>query len=211
MNHLQSVLNRDVATLLRHTVYANRSVTVAGESNVPTIGAAILAPIHTSLDDGYLLLAYSKRPLSVVKRYDHQGNVGMQLFEQLRMAAACTVGSVIIDRSITDGANSFISSLARPHIPTLRQFSASAQNVLRDGQLLCMFPQGERRPRSEIGELSRGIGTLALLANSPIIPTDIHYNGHTVAITYGEPITPTGNSRQIVAKLRDRLAAFTQR
>ena len=206
MNHLQSALNRDVATLLRHTVYSNWSVSIEGESNVPCDGPAIIAPLHTTLHDGYLLLAYSPRPLSVVKRYDQQSNLALHLFEQLRMIAACAVGSVIIDRSDTSASNRNMAFLTGSRVPNLRQFSTRAQNVLRDGQLLCVFPQGERRPRGEIGQLARGVGTLALITNTPIIPTDIHCSDHAATITYGEPIMPTGNSRTLTALLREYFA-----
>lgn len=210
MNTVQTFLNTEVASCLRRSFYPEWRVKIEGESNVPTNGPAILAPIHTSRHDGYLLLAHSQRPLSIVKRYDQRHNVPHHLIEQLRMIAACAVGSIIIDRSIYEPDETKALLRTGMRAPTLSQFLDKAQSVLGDGQLLCIFPQGERRPRGTIGELARGTARLALASQSPIIPTDICYSGHRASITYGEPLEPNGTTRTMTALLRDRLEDFTR-
>lgn len=215
MNTFQRVANKSVASILRGVWNAE----LHGTDNIPSGMGAIIAPIHTDLRDGYLLMAYAPRPLMVVKRTDRQNSLHMHTLEQLRMAAARAVGSIIVDRTDTNQPIHWFDAFSQ-EVPSLRAEIMTAGRYLRSGGLLCMFPQGERRPREAIGELAQGVARIALMHDVPVIPTDILYEANgpvTAHITFGEPLQAPLKSdaplfmqvAELTKTTKRRLSAFT--
>lgn len=75
-----------------------------------------------------------------------------------------------------------------------------AQQFLRDGQSVLIFPEGTRSPEGQMQPFKRGVGTLALADGVPIIP--IHIEGahdawpkeafwprrHQIVVRFGAPL-----------------------
>lgn len=112
-------LLRFVAWVLTHLIYRFK---VRGEHHIPTQGAALLVCNHVSFVDAILLMAASPRPVYFVM--DHR------IFEQpvlgwlFRLAKAIPIASPKEDMAVYEAA-----------------FARAAQ-VLREGDVLAIFPEG---------------------------------------------------------------------
>jgi len=101
--------------------------------------------------------------------------------------------------------------------------------MLREGQMLALFPEGTRSRNGELQQGHRGIGLIVSKAQVPVVPSFVEgtYNAFTrgsrwirpcrIRVTYGRPITTeevsalgTGRgSQERIAKLvMDRIAAL---
>ena len=112
-------LLRFLAWLLTRCVYRFK---VTGDDNIPTIGAAILACNHVSFIDAVLLLAASPRPIYFVM--DHRIFKIPVLGWLFKLAKAIPIAPRAEDPVIYEAA-----------------FEAAAR-VLRNGDLLAIFPEG---------------------------------------------------------------------
>lgn len=86
---------------------------------------------------------------------------------------------------------------------------------LKEGHMLCIYPEGHRSPDGEIKELQGGISLIARRAGVPVIPVVI--DGafeawprkkklpwpHPVHLLYGEPIDVTGMDGATILKTLD--------
>jgi 1-acyl-sn-glycerol-3-phosphate acyltransferase len=112
-------LLRFVAWVLAHLVYRFR---VRGEENIPSTGPALLVCNHVSFVDAVLLMGASPRPIYFVM--DHRIFQVPVLGWLFKLAKAIPVASRKEDPAVYESA-----------------FERSAQ-VLRDGDLLLIFPEG---------------------------------------------------------------------
>ena len=112
-------LLRFVAWLLSHFIYRFR---VRGDEHIPTQGAAVLACNHVSFVDAVLLMAASPRPIRFLM--DHRIFRVPVLGWLFRLARAIPVAPRSEDPDAYEAA-----------------FAAAAQ-VLREGDLLGIFPEG---------------------------------------------------------------------
>src|SRR5207237_8380000 len=119
---------------LAHVVYRFR---IRGEENIPLQGAAVLACNHVSFVDAVLLMAASPRPISFVM--DHR-IVAMPVLGWLfRLAKAIPVAPQKEDPAVYEAA-----------------FERAAQ-VLREGDLLLIFPEGGITKDGELQEFKGGL------------------------------------------------------
>jgi 1-acyl-sn-glycerol-3-phosphate acyltransferase len=94
-----------------------------------------------------------------------------------------------------------------------RESVRRAEEVLREGHLLVMFPEGSRKSGSEIGELMEGVAFLAARTGAPIVPVGISRTEQAmpkgskvpkplgVTVSVGEPIeVPTRGTGRRVAR-----------
>ena len=112
-------LLRFVAWMLSHFAYRFK---IRGDENIPTLGAAILVCNHVSFIDAVLLMAASPRPIRFVM--DHRIFRVPVLGALFRLAKAIPIAPRAEDPAVYEAA-----------------FAAAAQ-VLREGDLLAVFPEG---------------------------------------------------------------------
>ena len=112
-------LLRFVAWMLSHFAYRFK---IQGDENIPTLGAAILVCNHVTFVDAVLLMAASPRPIRFVM--DHRIFRVPVLGALFRLAKAIPIAPRSEDPAVYEAA-----------------FAAAAQ-VLREGDLLAVFPEG---------------------------------------------------------------------
>lgn len=145
-------LLRFVAWVFSHLVYRFK---VQGDENIPTQGAAILACNHVSFVDAMLLLAASPRPIRFVM--DHRIFRVPVLGWLFKLAKAIPIAPRSEDPAAYEAA-----------------FDAAAQ-VLREGDLLAIFPEGGITRDGTLQEFKGGIVKIQARAQAddvavPVIP-----------------------------------------
>jgi len=166
-----------------------------GIENLPAKGPYMIAPNHASYADAPLV--WAAIPWSIGSRTFFLGHA--KYFGGLvtsRIAKMIQVIPVDMETKLTSAL----------------QLSA---HVLRQGKILCVFPEGARSPDGKIREFKKGVGIIAKELNVPIVPTAIHGTFEmlppdktfprpvAVRVSFGKPIYP-GNMDydEIVKKLR---------
>ena len=136
-------LLRFVAWVVTHFIYRFK---VRGEQHIPTEGAAILACNHVSFVDAILLLAASPRPIYFV--------MDSRIFNVPLLGALFRLGKAIP-----------ITSAKEDPVAYAAAFAAAAK-VLREGDLLAIFPEGGLTQTGELQEFKGGI--MKILADQPV-------------------------------------------
>jgi 1-acyl-sn-glycerol-3-phosphate acyltransferase len=140
-------LLRFIAWVASHLVYR---LQVRGDENIPIQGAAVLVCNHVSVVDAVLLMAASPRPIYFVM--DHRIFKVPVLGWLFRLARAIPVASRKEDPAAYDAA-----------------FEAAAQ-VLREGDLLAIFPEGGITRDGTLQEFKGGIMKILERQPVPVIP-----------------------------------------
>jgi len=140
-------LLRFVAWVASHLVYRFR---VAGDENIPLQGAAVLVCNHVSFIDAVLLMAASPRPIRFVM--DHRIFKVPVLGGLFRLAKAIPIASRTEDAATYEAA-----------------FDAAAE-VLSDGDLLAIFPEGGITRDGTLQEFKGGIMKILERNAVPVIP-----------------------------------------
>ncbi len=145
-------LLRFVAFMLSRGVYRYK---VTGDEHIPTRGAAVLTCNHVSFVDPVLLMAASPRPIYFVM--DHRIFKTPVLGWFFRLLKAIAIAPRAEDPAAYEAA-----------------FEAAAK-VLRDGDLLAIFPEGGLSPNGELQPFKGDI--MKILANAkrdglqvPVVP-----------------------------------------
>ncbi len=140
-------LLRFVAWIASHLIYRFK---VAGEENIPVQGAAVLVCNHVSFVDAILLMAASPRPIYFVM--DHQIFKVPVLGWLFRLAKAIPIASRKEDPAAYEAA-----------------FAAAAK-VLREGDLLAIFPEGGITHDGTLQEFKGGVMKILERQAAPVIP-----------------------------------------
>ncbi|MBC5763535.1 MFS transporter [Ramlibacter albus] len=145
-------LLRFVAWIASHIIYRFR---VRGDDHIPVEGAAILACNHVSFVDAVLLMAASPRPIYFVM--DHRIFKFPVLGWLFKLAKAIPIASRTEDPAAYEAA-----------------FERAAQ-VLREGDLLAIFPEGAITSDGQLHEFKGGIMKALQRAHAegldpPVIP-----------------------------------------
>ena len=140
-------LLRFIAWVLTRLIYR---FTVRGDENIPTTGAAILVCNHVSFIDAVLLMAASPRPIRFIM--DHKIFAIPVLGGLFKLAKAIPIASFREDPATYEKA-----------------FSQGRQ-VLSDGELLCIFPEGGITRDGELGEFKGGLMKLLETHPVPVVP-----------------------------------------
>ncbi|HUL16855.1 MAG TPA: acyl-[ACP]--phospholipid O-acyltransferase [Terriglobales bacterium] len=191
---------RMVLWFATHTLYRLR---IKGAEYVPTRGGALLVPNHASMLDAILLLTTTDRPIRFL--------MYQRSYEHWLVKPFAKVLKVIP-----------ISSQQRPRelIHSLRE----ATDALKNGELVCIFPEGQMTRIGQLLPFRRGMERIMKGVEAPIIP--VHIDGvwgsifsfsggrylwkfprkipYPVYVTYGAPLPPTATSteaRQAVQEL----------
>ena len=145
-------LLRFMALMLSRCIYRFK---IAGDDNIPTQGAAVLTCNHVSFIDPVLLMAASPRPIYFVM--DHRIFKMPVLGWMFKLAKAIPIAPRSEDPVLYEAA-----------------FEAAAK-VLRDGDLLAIFPEGGITKNGELQAFKGGI--MKILENAerdgltvPVIP-----------------------------------------
>src|SRR3954467_3673864 len=122
---------------------------VSGAQNVPREGAAIVTANHKSFWDSFFLGVCTSRQLRFMAKTELiQARYGRLLVR---------LGAFPVNRGESDA-----------------DALETAREVLRQGGLLALFPEGTRiRDPDDLGDPKRGAGRLAIESGAPLIPAAI--------------------------------------
>ena len=132
--------------LLSHTVYRVRT---HGLENIPERGPALLVANHVSWIDGVLILLTSSRNIRMIAYADYVkgGFIGWlaKVFE-------------IIPIKSNDGPKALIHSLN------------TARDALKNGELVCIFAEGQISRTGELLQFERGMIKILKGTDAPVLP-----------------------------------------
>jgi 1-acyl-sn-glycerol-3-phosphate acyltransferase len=122
---------------------------VSGAEHIPREGAAIVAPNHKSFWDSFFIGVCTRRHLRFMGKEE--------LFAGAKGRLLVRLGAFPVRRGQSDA-----------------DALETAREVLRQGGLLALFPEGTRvRDPEGLGQPKRGAGRLALETGAPIVPCAI--------------------------------------
>jgi 1-acyl-sn-glycerol-3-phosphate acyltransferase len=148
---------------------------IAGAEHIPTEGPAIVAPNHKSFYDSFFIAACTRRPLRSMAK--------SELIDAPYGRLLVRLGAFPVRRGQSDA-----------------EALETARTVLRQGELLALFPEGTRvRDPEGLGDPRRGAGRIALDTGAPLVPcaitgTEALFAGpfpkpRRVQIAFSEPIS----------------------
>lgn len=140
-------LLRFVAWLLVNTIYRLRR---RGLENIPEEGAALLVCNHVSFVDALLISAATRRPV--------------------RFIMDRKIYSTPLLNTIFRGMKAVPITSARDDPSALEHAFAVVARELRDGQLVCIFPEGRLTTDGEVGPFRQGLMRILSETPVPVIP-----------------------------------------
>ncbi len=140
-------LLRFLAWMLTHFVYRFK---VRGDEHIPASGAAILVCNHVSFVDAVLLMGASPRPIRFIM--DHRIFATPLLGRLFKLAKAIPIAPRSEDPAAYE------------------QAFADARQVLADGDLLCIFPEGGLTKDGSLGEFKGGVMKVLQTHPVPVVP-----------------------------------------
>lgn len=152
---------------------------VTGAEYVPQTGGAILASNHLSILDSVFLPFMLKRPVTFTAKAEYftSRHPVMRLWGgYLR-----STGQIPVDR---DGARA------------AQQMLEGALDLLRQGELFGIYPEGTRSPDGRLYRARPGVGWLAMNSGLPVIP---------VAMFGTDRVLPPGHSVPRLGKVRIKI------
>ncbi len=151
-------------------------VDVEGLHNVPSTGSVVLCSNHTSWWDPPLVARINSRPIHFMAK--------KEMFENRLVAR------------LLRNANAFPVDRQKADVGAIKQ----ALRVLRDGNVLGIFPEGTRTSSlTGPSDMHAGAAMLALKADAPVVPLAIRgdyvFRGR-IKVVVGKPfVLPKGNGR----------------
>lgn len=152
---------------------------VVGRQNVPEKGPLIVASNHLSWTDVPLIPVYLKfRVVDMAKEETFHGKMGWLVR---------FMGAFPVKRGEAD-----------------RQSLRTAEEQLKAGRVLGIFPEGTRSRIHRLGQAHAGMGMIALRTGAPVVPVAIWGSEKAlkefrprVTITYGEPMVLIPQGKKI--------------
>lgn len=179
---------RGLAIPYMKLLYALR---IEGTENIPAEGPVIVAPNHKSFWDAFFVAAATRRPIRFMGKNE--------LFEGRGGKLLIRLGAFPVRRGAADA-----------------EALETARQILRDGGLLALFPEGTRvRDPTILGKPHKGAARLALETGATIVPcaitgTEKLFAGPLprpgrVRVSFGEPIElrPAEPTPEAAAELVD--------
>jgi len=142
---------------------------VEGLENVPSEGAALISPNHRSAIDPPLMSVLLPRPLYHMAKAELFPKIGWLISR---------LGAFPVQRGSGD----------------LRAMRKSLR-LLREGRLICVFPEGTRSRTAEMGPVRPGASYLAYHTGAPVIPVGISGTygfRRPVTVRFGKPLELRG-------------------
>lgn len=197
---LPDALLRLLLILLTHSFYR---LTVLGRDNVPPRGSALLVSNHVSFVDALILIATLDRPIRFLVERSYFEHWALKPFMK-------SLG--VIPISSSGGARAILRALR------------DAGQYLDQGEIVCIFPEGEISRTGGLLPFRRGVERIAKNRTAPIIPIYLDglwgsvfsYEGgrflfkmpkrlpYPVTVAFGKPLdpeTPLSEVRQTVQEL----------
>jgi 1-acyl-sn-glycerol-3-phosphate acyltransferase len=158
----RSVLYRAERMIFVSTLWTWFRPKVTGREHIPATGPAILAPVHRSFADFGFAAFCTERKLFFMTKDEMWENkwLGKLLL---------TVGAFPVHRESAD-----------------REALQRAEEVLRRGELLVLFPEGTRREGPVVEDLMEGAAFLSARTGAPIVPIGI--GGSDLAMPKGSAV-----------------------
>jgi 1-acyl-sn-glycerol-3-phosphate acyltransferase len=154
-------------------------VHTVGRQNVPETGPLIIASNHLSWADVPLIPAFLKRRVVYMAKEETFKARGGWLVRLL--------GAFPVKRGEAD-----------------RQSLRAAEEQLKAGRILSIFPEGTRSKIHTLGQAHAGLGMIALRSGAPVLPVAIYGSEKSftnfrprITIIYGEPMILTPKGRKI--------------
>jgi len=144
-------LLRFIALIATRLMYRFR---IQGDEHIPVRGAALLVCNHVSFIDAVLLMAASPRPIRFIM--DHRIFSTPLLGTLFRLAKAIPVAPKSESPAIYDNA------------------FAQARQVLDDGELLCIFPEGGITSDGQLQPFKPGVMKILETNPVPVVPLALH-------------------------------------
>lgn len=136
---------------------------ITGAEHIPASGPAIVVPNHKSFWDSFFIAVATPRHVRFMGK--------AELFEGWRARPLVGLGAFPVRRGQSD-----------------QDALDTAREVLRQGHLLALFPEGTRVSDPDVlGSPRRGAGRLALEAGAPLIPAAISGTDHLWAGPFPKP------------------------
>ncbi len=158
---------KGTANVLCHLIYR---YDVEGYENLPKEGSAVLCANHIHMLDSVSIVIHIKRMIYIMVKKELMTNkIGNWFFSKL--------GCFAVDRGKGD-----------------MKAIESAENHLKDGDLLLIFPEGKRNGMAKGEKMKKGAAMIALEAKAPIIPIGIQgsFKPFTkIKIRVGKPMDMT--------------------
>lgn len=156
-----------VVFLIRVFCYIVFRVGKRGKENVPKTGAYIMCANHTSNWDPPIIVACTNRKMHIMAKAELFKNKFICWF-----AEKCWV---------------FPVKRGGKDIESMKH----SLKVLKDGEMLMLFPEGTRNGMSKNGKAQNGAAFMALRTGVPVIPVGIIGDMkpfHKVTLNYGKPL-----------------------
>lgn len=173
------ILWRLIRGAVRLIVAIMLDVHVVGRQYVPETGPLIIASNHLSWVDVLLIPAFLKRKVVyMAKEETFQGKMGwlVRFF-----------GAFPVKRGEAD-----------------RQSLRTAEEQLKAGRILGIFPEGTRSRIHKLGQAHSGMGMIALRSSAPVVPVAIYGSEKAskkfrprITLTFGEPMILTPKGKKI--------------
>jgi long-chain acyl-CoA synthetase len=178
---------------------------IRGLENLPANGPYLICPNHQSYIDPFILV--STLPYNVFSRMFFVGYSAF--FNSLVMKIVARLTNIVpVD----------------PDAHLLRAMKAGAYG-LRQGRILCIFPEGSRSFEGELLDFKKGAAILSRELAAPIVPVGIQgtyrvwpkdslrIRPHKVTIKFGAPLTPVSSDAPDpymadTERLRDSVSAL---
>lgn len=171
------------------------NVRVEGLENVPSSGAAILAPNHISVLDSFVVPLVLNRPLAYVGKAEYLDDwKTRKLFPAL--------GMIPIDRSGGDASKNALNT---------------ARGILEKGRLFGIYPEGTRSRSGQLHKGHTGVARLSLETGAPIVPVGIIGTDRVqppdtkfpkpfqhVLVRFGTPLCPKAYANRLTEALVPR-------
>lgn len=170
--------------------YYFKSVTVEGQENMPRSGPVILAPMHRSRWDAFM-----------VPNVGGRFAVGREVHFMVTTDEIKGIQGWVIRRM-----GGFPVNTQKPSRNSLR----CAVNLLRDGKVMAVFPEGNIFKDGQVHPLKAGLSRMAMQAagddlNVKIVPIGLYYDhpdvpwGTHATIRVGQPLD-TDDYRQLSSR-----------
>ena len=190
---LPDSLLRLLLWIAAHTIYR---LDLKGNENIPARGGALLTPNHSSWVDAVLLIAATDRPIRFL--------MFRGVYEYWLIHPFAKLLNIIPIAS-DQGPREMIHSLR------------TASEALRNGELVCIFPEGEITRIGQMLPFRRGFERIIKGIDVPVIPTNIdgiwgsifsfsgghflwkwpHTIPYPVRITFGKPLPSTATATEV--------------
>ncbi len=176
---MPTILWRLIRVVVRIIFAIVYDVHTVGRQNVPETSPLILASNHLSWTDVPLIPAFLKRRVVYMAKEETFKARGGWLVRFL--------GAFPVKRGEPD-----------------RQSLRTAEEQLKAGRILSIFPEGTRSKLHTLGQAHAGLGMIALRSGAPVLPVAIYGSEKSfthfrprITIIFGEPMILTPKGRKI--------------